>query len=217
MQDTKHLFFDLDGTILDSSAGIYASIAYSLEKMGREPLTLAVLRTFIGPPLLDSYLNLGMTPAEAEQGVTFYREYYRQGALFQAEIYEGVPELLTELAKENRLYIATSKPEVFAKEMLEKFALADHFQGIYGADLAGERNSKAKVLAYALDGAGNVDKNKSWMIGDRKHDMTGARTNQLPGIGVLWGFGDRAELEAAGATHCVATPQELLAYYEDLK
>lgn len=77
MQETKHLFFDLDGTILDSSAGIYASIAYSLEKMGKEPLSPEVLRTFIGPPLLDSYLNLGMAPAEAKQGVTYYRECYR--------------------------------------------------------------------------------------------------------------------------------------------
>lgn len=216
MKEKKHLFFDLDGTIVDSSPGIYASIAYSLEKMGREPLSPEVLRTFIGPPLLDSYLNLGMTAKEANEGVAFYREHYRQGALFQATVYEGLPELLAHLSEENQLYIATSKPEVFAKEMLAKFALADHFQGIYGADLAGERDSKAKVLAYALEGAGNVAKNLSWMIGDRKHDMTGAYANQLPGIGVLWGFGDRKELESAGASHCVATPGELLAYCEQI-
>lgn len=208
----KALFFDLDGTIIDSSEGIYASVQYAMEKMGRAPLEEKVLRSFIGPPLSDSFVKLGMTAEEVKSGVAYYRESYRKGAVLQVQVYEGMTELLQQLAANSKVkvFLATSKPEEFAKQILVHFQLADYFDGIYGADMDGSRVAKADVLAYALENAGDLDRNQAWMIGDRKHDMVGALENQLTPVGVLWGFGDREELLLAGATKLVEKPVALL-------
>lgn len=207
----KSVFFDLDGTIVDSSEGIYASVQYAMTKLGRPSLAEKVLRSFIGPPLKDSFIKLGMTEAEAKQGVAFYRENYRQGAVLQVQVYDGMSELLQQLAAnpQVKVYLATSKPEEFAKQILSHFQLAVYFDGIYGADMEGHRVAKADVLAYALANAGSVDRQQAWMIGDRQHDMVGALDNQVTPVGVLWGFGDQEELLSAGASGLVEQPSEL--------
>lgn len=207
----KELFFDLDGTIVDSSEGIFASVRYALAKMALPPLTDEQLQSFIGPPLSKSFEKLGLTTAEAAAGVAYYRENYRDGGIFQARVYEGIETLLAQLSRdpEIKLYLATSKPEVFAKQILAHFLLEGYFDGIYGADLEGERVAKEDVLAYALSESGTVGNPTVWMIGDREHDMIGGRLNGVTPVGVLWGFGDTSELTAAGAAYLVQTPSEL--------
>lgn len=207
----KSLFFDLDGTIVDSSEGIFASVRYAMAKMQLEPLTDKQLRRFIGPPLSKSFEKLGLSPESAAEGVAYYRENYRAGGIFQAQVYDGIATLLAQLGRDPEIsvYLATSKPEVFAKQILEHFQLAAHFDGIYGADMAGERVAKEAVLAYALAAAGTKDKKQAWMIGDREHDMIGGALNGVTPVGVLWGFGDQQELATAGAKYLVETPLAL--------
>ena len=208
------ILFDLDGTIIDSSQGIFASIGYALEQLGCEPVSLEVLRTFVGPPLLESFLNLGLSEEQAVQAVKHYRALYQQEAVFMVEPYEHIETTLAELSKTKRLFLATSKPEVFAKQILEHLGFADYFEGIYGADLKGQRTEKADVIAYALASSQLTEPATMVMVGDRKHDLLGAQTHQLDSIGVLYGFGDQEELTAAGATAIATTPQELLMIIE---
>lgn len=209
----KQLFFDLDGTIVDSSKGIFASIRYALKKMEKPPLDEATLRTFIGPPLNDSFVRVGFTQEEAEEAVLLYRENYRSEGLLAVTVYEGLPELLAALKGEYQLNIATSKPELFAKQILGNIGLAQYFTGIYGADMEGKRIRKDDVLRYALAESGNQDPQQAYMIGDREHDMIGGIKNGAVPVGILWGFGDREELATAGAEVLAATPAELQAYF----
>lgn len=205
----NNLFFDLDGTIIDSSEGIFGSIQYALEKMDKPALTEAQLRSFIGPPLLDSFVNVGFTAAEAQQATVFYRETYAVEGMYQVKIYAGIEETLARLAADHDLYIATSKPEHFAKKILANIQLATYFKGIYGADSETDRTDKAAVLAYGLD-TSKTEAATAVMIGDRSHDMLGAAACQVTPVGVLWGFGDQGELLASGAAALVERPQELV-------
>ena len=207
----ESILFDLDGTIIDSSKGIFASILYALEKLGLEPLSPEVLRTFVGPPLLESFLNLGLSETMAAQAVTYYRELYKKEAVYMVDPYDEIEATLAQLSRTKRLFLATSKPEVFAKQILEHLGFAKYFEGIYGADLEGLRTEKAAVIAYALATSQLEDIASLVMVGDRKHDISGAKVHGLASIGVLYGFGDQAELQAAGADEIVQTPKELLA------
>lgn len=207
--EKKNLFFDLDGTIIDSSEGIYGSILYALDKMAKPGLTDEQLRSFIGPPLVDSFLNIGFTPEEAEQATVYYRETYAVKGMYEVKVYEGIPEALAVLADKYDLYIATSKPEHFAKKILANIQLARYFTGIYGADSETDRTAKADVLAYALAESG-AEAPASVMIGDRSHDMLGAAQCQVLPVGVLWGFGDRQELTESGAAEILTVPADLL-------
>lgn len=203
------VFFDLDGTLIDSSRGIYMSINYALEKMDWPTLTEEQLRTFIGPPLLDSFKKIGMTDETAELGVKYYRELYAQKGMYEVHVYDGISDTLAALHQTKALYLATSKPEKFAKEIIENLGFSNYFSGIYGADLEGKRSAKSDVLAYALSET-NAVKEEAVMIGDRQHDVLGAKNNGLASIGVLYGFGDREELKIAGADAIIQHPQELL-------
>ena len=212
----KKVLFDLDGTIIDSSEGIYGSIQYAMEKMGKEQLAQDVLRSFVGPPLIESFRGLGFDEAAAQQAVAFYRENYRQAGMFQVQPYPLIEETLQELAQDHDLYIATSKPEVFAKEILTHLKYDGYFKGIYGADLENKRGEKAAVIRYALTEIEKEQKvQQTIMIGDREHDILGAKENQLPAIGVLYGFGSKEELLDAGAIALAAETQELLALIPD--
>lgn len=204
------ILFDLDGTIIDSSEGIFASIQYALQQMAHDPLDLEQLRSFVGPPLIDSFLNIGFSEEKAKEAVAFYREHYRQSGMFQVTPYEGIAEVLATLSKNHALYIATSKPEVFAKEILSYLDYTRYFKGIFGADLENKRGSKGAVIAYALSEIVPAEHQHTIMVGDRSHDMEGAKENQLVGIGVLYGFGDQSELMAAGAQVIVEQPKDLL-------
>ncbi|UUX33394.1 HAD hydrolase-like protein [Fundicoccus culcitae] len=210
----QNIFFDLDGTLIDSSPGIFSGISYALKKMQREDIDVDVKRHFIGPPLQHSFEQLDMTASEATQAIGFYREYYSDAGLMELSVYEGIPEVLAHLAQTHTLYIATSKPETFAQKILLQLDLSQYFTAIYGASLDGVRASKDDVLAYAVGAAGLTDVTASVMIGDRKHDILGAAHLGMDSIGVLYGFGSLDELSAAGATAIVASPSDLLELLE---
>lgn len=214
------VLFDLDGTLTDPGIGITNSVMYALKKFGMEVEERASLFRFIGPPLKDSFMEFyGFDEEKAEQAVTYYREYYRDKGIFENRVYDGIPELLQQMRKAGRkILLATSKPEVFAKQILEHFDLSQYFDLIAGSDLEGIRNTKGKVIYYALSTyAGQTGqsmemlKQQSVMVGDRHHDIDGAKENQIASIGVLFGYGDREELEAAGADWIVETPEDI--YY----
>lgn len=208
----QNILFDLDGTITDSAEGIYNSIRFALEKLGQAQPETQLLKKFIGPPLIDSFQEFcGLSYMESEQGVALYREYYREQGIFENRVYDEVEATLLELNQAGKaVYIATSKPEPFAKQILEHFELVQYFQGVYGATLDGTRSKKADVIHYALHEAGISEKAQTIMVGDRSHDILGAKENGLDNIGVLYGFGSREELVTAGADYLVETPLELL-------
>ena len=206
----ENILFDLDGTIVNSEKGITGCVSYALGKFGIAETDRAALRRFIGPPLSDSFMRFyGFDAARAEKAVEYYRERYVPVGVHENEVYEGVPELLSDLrAAGKKLYIATSKPEQFAKGIIDECGLSEFFDGIYGSTLDESRNTKDKVLAYAIEKIG-LKKDCSVMVGDRFHDVEGAKENGLPCVGVLYGFGDRDELLGAGAIATVETPEKL--------
>ena len=208
----KYLFFDLDGTLTDPFEGITSAILYALGKMGMEKPERAFLGKFIGPPLTGSFREyLGMTGEEADRALTLYREYYRDQGLFENALYPGIPEALAKLKSAGKtVCLATSKPEPFARRILEHFSVDGYFDEICGATLDGTRETKAAVLReltarLAVDPA-DPD---AVMIGDRRHDAEGAREIGIPTVGVLWGYGSREELDAAGCVRIAETPEEL--------
>ncbi len=207
------LLFDLDGTLTDPGEGITNSVAYALRQYGIEVADRRELYPFIGPPLKESFMQYyGFSEEQAEEAVTHYRVYFRERGILENLLYSGTVELLTALkAAGKRVLLATSKPEVFARQILEHFALTPYFDRIYGADLKGTRRHKHAVIAYALEREAITDPAGVVMVGDRDQDVLGAAQNGIPAIGVLYGYGDRAELEAASATAIAATMTELQA------
>jgi phosphoglycolate phosphatase len=206
----KNIFLDLDGTLTDSGEGIMNSVAYSLKKFGIEETNREKLRTFIGPPLFASYMReYGFDHEKALLAVDYYREYFAPKGLYENSVYEGIPELLGDLkAAGARLYLATSKPEPYATEIVKHFGLYDYLDGLFGSTMTEERTKKEDVIAYALENTG-IDKADVVMIGDRNHDIIGAKLNGLASIGVLFGYGDRAELESAKADYIADTVEDL--------
>ena len=206
----ENILFDLDGTIINSEVGVTSCVVYALKKFGIEETDRAVLRRFLGPPLSDSFMRFyGFDAEKAEKAVVYYRERYVPIGVHENEVYDGIAELLFALKKaEKKLYVATSKPEHFAKGILAELGLDRYFDGIFGSTLDESRNTKDKVLAYAINEIG-LAKETSVMVGDRFHDVEGAKENGLPCIGVLYGFGDEAELMDAGAIAVAETPKKL--------
>lgn len=204
------LLFDLDGTLTDSGPGIMNSARYALEQLGVHP-TEEELRSFIGPPLHLSFQSAyGFSEEKSFEGVRLYREYYGEKGIYENEIYPGVDRLLQKLKDSGKLLIlATSKPVFYAKKVLEHFGIAKRFAFVAGSELDNSRGDKAEVIAYALKGAAVADKAAALMVGDRSHDIIGAKKNGLDSVGVLYGYGDRPELEAAGADAIAATVEEL--------
>jgi len=209
--DADPILFDLDGTLTESGPGIMSSVRYALATMGEPALDDEQLRRFIGPPLLDSFRDFcGFDPAEVAVAIAAYREYYATDGQYENSVYDGIPELLGSLREAGRtLAVATSKAEVFAASILDHFALTEHFTTIVGSELDGRRTAKSEIITEALarldrPTAGTV------MIGDRSHDIRGAVEVGVGSIGVLWGYGDDAELSSAGADALAATPPDLL-------
>ena len=208
------VLFDLDGTLTDPGEGITNSVAYALRQFGIENTDRTQLYKFIGPPLKESFIKYyGFSDQQAEEAVAQYRVYFAPKGLFENKVYPGVPQLLAQLrAKGYKLLLATSKPEGFAVQILEHFGLLEYFDVAAGATMDGSRVAKADVIAYALQKAGVTDRTRAVMVGDRLHDVEGAKAQGLACIGVLYGYGDAAELTAAGAAHLAATPAEVLQY-----
>lgn len=209
--DADPILFDLDGTLTESGPGIISSVRYALATMGMPALDDTELRRFIGPPLLDSFRDVcGFDPQEVVVAIAAYREHYATDGQYENAVYEGIPELLSGLRHAGRtLAVATSKAEVFAASILDHFELTGFFATIVGSELDGRRTGKADIITEALS---RLDRPApgAVMIGDRSHDMRGAVTVGVGSIGVLWGYGDDAELTAAGADALAATPADLL-------
>ena len=208
MQPT--VLFDLDGTLTDPGLGITNSVAYSLQKWGIPVPERRELYCFIGPPLVDSYGKYyGFTRQDAEKAVEDYREYFRDRGIYENQVYDGVPELLASLRRAGwKIVLATSKPEEFAVTILRHFDLERWFDAVAGATMDGSRSKKGDVIAYALGLCGGAE--HAVMVGDREHDIKGAKENGIPAIGVLYGYGSREELQQSGAAAIAATPAELL-------
>ena len=213
MKHKQVILFDLDGTLTDPAIGITNGARKGLERFGIQEPDRTKLYKFIGPPLLESFqVFYGMTPEQAKEAVKAYREYYGVTGLFENKVYEGIPALLRDLrAAGKTLAVATSKPEAFSVRILEKFGLAQYFHHIGGASFDSSRSSKSAVVAYSLGLCGNPSPETVVMVGDRKHDVEGAINNGLQSIGVLYGYGDRPELEAAGATAIAESVEQLRA------
>ena len=205
------VLFDLDGTLTDPGMGITNSVAHALRRWGIEVPPRSELYKFIGPPLADSFAKYyGFSMEDAEKSVEYYREYFRDKGLYENEIYPGAEEMLKRLKAEGKkVVLATSKPEEFAKRILSYFKIDGYFDFVAGASMDSSRNRKGDVIAYALESIGNPDKSVVVMVGDREHDILGAKENDLASIGVTFGYGDRAELEKAGADHIVDTFDEI--------
>jgi phosphoglycolate phosphatase len=207
------LLFDLDGTLTDPFPGITKCIQYALTSLGQPLPSGESLRWCIGPPLGTSLLTLLGPQYEhlADEALARYRERFSSVGLFENNIYTGVERTLDELQNCGySLVVATSKPTVFAERIIQHFGLRRYFQTIYGSELDGTRSDKALLIADILKRE-DIDPSSVVMIGDREHDMLGARHNRVAGLGVLWGYGTRDELEAAGAYACAAVPGDLVA------
>ncbi len=210
----NNILFDLDGTLTDPGKGITNSVAYALEKYGIEVKDRTQLYKFIGPPLTESFQKYyGFSPEESEKCVEYYREYFKPKGIFENEIYEGIEEMLIELKSQGKkIFLATSKPEIFAKQILDHFGIMKYFDFVGGATLDGARSKKADVIRYVLENAEITDLAHTVMIGDREQDVKGGKAVGIDTIGVLFGYGDNPELETAGATYIAETVGDIIKY-----
>ena len=206
-----YLFFDLDGTLTDPAEGITNSFIYALKYFGIEVPSYETLCTYIGPPLVTTWKEqYGFNDEKAAEGVKKYREYFADKGLFENKVYPGIPELLQKLkAAGKHLYVATSKPEEYSKRIMDKFDLSKYFEAVCGSNIDETRSTKAEVVAYAMETAGIKNPDNILMIGDRKHDVIGSKENGIKCCGVLFGYGNRQELEEAGAAYIASDIDEL--------
>lgn len=205
----KNLLFDLDGTLTDSSEGIIKSALYTFDKMQLTPPEESSLYTFIGPPLGDSFLKHGVEEKDKDRAVAIYRERYTKIGKFENAPYPGMIDLLKKLKSEDfKLYVATSKLEPIAVEVLEHFNMTEYFDEIAGATADGSREKKEDVIKYLLDKIGE-NETDTVMVGDTNFDVLGAAELGIPCIAVTWGFGDPDEMKKAGAVAIVSSMDEL--------
>ncbi len=205
------ILLDLDGTLIDSEPGILSSCRAALRALGHEADPQMEIASIIGPPMEDvmRYLLAQFGDDRVAEGVNAYREDYGTRGLLLSELYDGIADALTEMRQAGaHLYLATSKRLVFARRILENKALDGHFTGIYGSVPGGNIDHKPELLAHILT-ENNLSPDQCVMVGDRKFDIAGAHANRMRAAGVLWGYGDRSELEAAGADLLLKTPSDL--------
>ena len=206
------VLFDLDGTLVDSGIGVTNSVAHALERFGITPPPRQELFKFIGPPLTQSFCEFcGFDDEQTTLAIKYYREYYSEKGILECSMYDGVLELLKYLkGKGYKLSLATSKPEIYATRVVENKGILKYFDYIAAASTDEKtRATKEAVIDYALDICEEKDRRKIIMIGDRHFDINGARAFNLDSIGVTFGYGDRKELEAAGATYIVDSMKEI--------
>ncbi len=211
-RDFEFILFDLDGTLTDSGPGILNCLEYALTDQDIDAPDQDSMRALLGPPLVDTFRDVfGMNNQQIAQAIDKYRERYHDIGLFENSVYEGVPELLAELQDAGlRMATATSKPEYSATRILQHFELDQYFEFIGAAALDGTRDSKSLVIKHTLDNTNTSPTSHNMiMIGDRRHDVYGAREHGIDTIGVLWGYGDEAELEDAGVISIARDTAEL--------
>ncbi len=211
MPGVPALLFDLDGTLLDPVEGITRSIQYALAKLHQPVPETHQLLWCIGPPLMQSFMRLLESPCSdlATQALHHYRRRYNETGKFENRVYPRIPQTLETLKQAGaRLFIATAKPTIFATQIAGHFRLEKHFEAVYGSELSGERSDKGDLIAHILDTEA-LEPSTTTMVGDRKHDIIGARRNGIGSVGVAYGYGSRAELTAAGADKIVERPEQL--------
>lgn len=205
----KSILFDLDGTLTDSGEGIIKSAWYALEHFGLPLPSWDEMRVFVGPPLWDTFEKFGIPKEQTDEAVRIFRSRYIPIGKFENSPYPGIHEMLQKLCDEGiRLFVATSKPEVTAVEILEHFDLAKYFVRICGADLEKNRSSKDAVIAYLLENEQGSD--GMLMVGDTKFDIIGAARHNIPAIGVSWGYGQVSAMEEAGAIAIADSTESLI-------
>lgn len=214
-----HLLFDLDGTLTDSKPGICRSIEYALTRLGLPVPVDDEMTRLVGPPLQDTFSKLLPDPSEynISQAIALYRERFADKGIFENSVYPGIKESLEEFNQMGvALYVATSKPRIFANRILEHFELAHLFRNVYGSEMDGTRQDKTELIRYLLE-TENIRSRYTTMIGDRSHDIKGGLANHLQTVGALWGYGSREELILAGADLLVDKPEDigwLFEFYE---
>ncbi len=208
----QYILFDLDGTITNSAEGIINCVKYALKKMDWQEPDLKTLHRFIGPPLVDAFMEYcGMDKGLAERAVAYYRERYKDIGVFECSMYEGIEDVLKNLNEANKTVIlATAKPLVFAKKVIEHFAVQKYFRDMVGAEIGGNLIHKHQIIDEVIKRFNITDRTSAIMIGDREQDISGAKMFSLESIGVKYGFAEPNELEDAGATYIANTPQDIL-------
>ena len=211
MKQYRYLLFDLDGTLTDPKIGITKCVAYALESLGILVNDPNQLTCFIGPPLIDSFMEYyHLSKEDAKKALEKYRERFGMVGLLENSVYYGIEELLKELTvSKYQLILATSKPHIYARQILSHFHLESYFSFLAGSELDGSRVKKEDVIAYALKECQISNRSLALMIGDRKHDILGAKENQIDSMGVLFGYGSREELQTAGADYIVETVEDM--------
>lgn len=215
----KSILFDLDGTLTDSSEGIINSIKYALGKMNFSEYDEAILKKFIGPPLMDSYkMYFGFSDEQAYEGLMFFREYFTEKGMFENRVYDGMEELLKRLCESGKeLVLATSKPEFHARKILEHFGIMQYFKYAAGCPLEEKGITKIDVMRYALEHT-TAKKSETVMVGDTHFDIEGADACGIDSIGVLYGMGEADEIKSATyLADSVEQLGEILLGREDLK
>jgi len=206
------ILFDLDGTLTDPAEGITNSVAYALKRWNIEIADKSLLNCFIGPPLYESFSKyFNFSENEAQKAVEVYREYFSVKGLYENAVYDGVDEMLSKLRSAGKiLAVASSKPEKFVLKILEHFSLSQYFDVIAGATMDGSRINKADVIRYALNELSPSASKEILMIGDREHDVFGAKEIGIDSLGVTYGYGGRKELENAGADFVVDAVEDIV-------
>lgn len=215
MSTYKVILFDLDGTLSDPKVGITKSVQYALGKMGIIEPDIDKLDCFIGPPLQVSFAEYyDLDDVNSHQAIEYYRERFKDQGMFENEIYAGISALLEILTNESiKLVVATSKPTVFAEEILKYFQIDQFFELVVGSNLDGSRSAKTEIIQYILDSYKGYKKEEFIMIGDRKHDIIGANNTGIASIGVTYGYGSEGELQDANATYIVRSVSELNSFF----
>lgn len=195
----KNIFFDLDGTLTDPEVGITKSVAYALDRFGIYVADISVLKVFIGPPLTNSFeYYFDFTKEQADEAVQVYREYFSEYGIFENEVYDGIPELLSKLKDQGKkLCLATSKPEKFAREILEHFDLDKYFDVICGNTMEETRSEKIDVIEHIFEMHPEFNREETVMIGDRCYDIKASKQAGIKSIGVQYGFAEEKELDDA--------------------
>ena len=206
---TPTLFFDLDGTLIDSAVGITRCVAHALTQMQQPVPPDSELRRWIGPSLRTSFGPLFAQPEQVERAVEHYRERFESHGWAEHEVYAGIGHTVESLhAAGHRLAIVTAKNEPHARKIIEHLPFGHRFDDVIGSTMDGSLSDKPELIAEALRRF-SLDAQDCWMIGDRRMDIEGARHHGMRNIGVLWGFGGEEELRLAGALRLAEKPEQL--------
>ena len=212
MKDYDYYLFDFDGTLCDTTEGIFNSIIYSLDCYGIKETDLKKLEFFVGPPLFESYKTVyGASDEDAKYLIEKYRERYKTKAAQESRIYDGVKNMLEALkARGKKIAVASSKPKLFVDEISQFHDIYKYYDFVSAETFKNNHSSKKELINACLEYFGNPDKSKVIMVGDRFYDIDGAKASGVDSAGAVYGFGTEKELKNAGATYILHTPDDLL-------